>query len=48
MGRRLSLGAMPDTTPDLPDATHARPTPTLFELLVAFTMIAIFGFGGVL
>src|SRR5215470_11456572 len=34
--------------PDLPDVTPARPTPTLFELLVAFTMIAIFGFGGVL
>jgi chromate transporter len=29
-----------------PDAT--RPTPTLFELLVAFMTIAIFGFGGVL
>jgi len=36
---------MPDT---MPDATPARPTPTLLELLVAFTMIAIFGFGGVL
>src|SRR5262249_23748143 len=31
-----------------PDATPARPTPTLFELLVAFMTIAIFGFGGVL
>src|SRR5262245_66448174 len=48
MGGRLSLGARPDPMPDLPDATPARPTPTLLELLVAFTMIAIFGFGGVL
>src|SRR5499427_10627394 len=36
---------MPDI---VPDATPARPTPTLFELLVAFMTIAVFGFGGVL
>src|SRR6185369_16823208 len=32
----------------MPDIAPARPTPTLFQLLAAFTMIAIFGFGGVL
>src|SRR3982074_1317182 len=32
----------------MPDVAPARPTPTLFQLLIAFTMIAIFGFGGVL
>src|SRR5262249_54839226 len=32
----------------MPHNAPARPTPTLFELLIAFTMIAIFGFGGVL
>jgi chromate transporter len=32
----------------MPDIAPARPTPTLFQLLIAFTMIAIFGFGGVL
>src|SRR5438270_6814906 len=31
-----------------PDVAPARPTPTLFQLLIAFTLIAIFGFGGVL
>src|SRR5437773_2724873 len=36
---------MPDT---IPDAAPARPTPTLPQLLAAFTMIAVFGFGGVL
>jgi len=32
----------------MPDSAPARPTPTLFQLLVAFTTIALFGFGGVL
>src|SRR5215831_13466299 len=32
----------------MPHNAPVRPTPTLFELLIAFTMIAIFGFGGVL
>ena len=32
----------------MPDIPAARPTPTLPQLLVAFAMIAIFGFGGVL
>src|SRR5712691_10302705 len=32
----------------MPDIPAARPTPTLAQLLIAFTMIAIFGFGGVL
>src|SRR5262245_66260720 len=36
---------MPET---MPDAAPARPAPTLPQLLVGFTMIAIFGFGGVL
>ena len=36
---------MPET---MPDVAPARPAPTLPQLLVAFTMIAIFGFGGVL
>ncbi len=36
---------MPDPTPE---AMSARPAPTLFHLFVAFTMIAILGFGGVL
>ncbi len=32
----------------MPDIAPARSKPTLFQLLIAFTMIAIFGFGGVL
>ena len=32
----------------MPEEAPARPTPTLPQLFVAFTMIAIFGFGGVL
>ena len=32
----------------MPDIPAARPTPTLPQLLAAFAMIALFGFGGVL
>jgi chromate transporter len=32
----------------MPDMPATRPTPTLPQLLVAFTTIAVFGFGGVL